>query len=807
MDAKEDLLFYRFKSSVKIGQVERYIITYKPPQIQHTSKDGTSYSSVDQTPLRLKIRNCVPLPKRAAYLMGPYILYIDIRTKDYSHTKQCFVTADQPQFEPNLQPAQSFTAELSCHTIKDKYVWVVDITSQILFSLETSVEFEILVGKSEKSLGYSGPKTGVFLPDNLYVLRMDTNDLWNLLPSDLEKPVHLVVITHGLHSNVGADMLYIKEQIEHAAHVTGERLVVRGYHKNVCKTERGIKYLGMKVADYIINDLYESIPNINKISFIGHSLGGLVQSFAIAYIEKNYPWFFKNVTPVNFITLASPLLGISQVESPSYVNAALSFGAVGRTGQELGLLPTELERSKSLLELLPTGSTHKILRRFIRRTLYANAMNDGIVPLRTSALLFLDYKGLYKVTEVLKESGGDGEKKISKENNPSVLGKPLLEVTALAPEFMSTMSFLHSSNPVSDISAENAQGVYEKSSNPLKVTETLKNNPLYPEIGIISSPDKYAAEVPESSSFLSPMKAAFAAWVAPQGSKVKHKSNENPLPKASVIETAKSILSPKMPSKQYLVDPTDRFNPIIHDKVYTDKDIEQYKNQRQSEPQSEDSVLNPFADNFSNFFGSNKDFERLEESIAMKWHDRMSWRKVLVNLRPDAHNNIIVRRRFPNAYGWLVLDHLVKEHFLNVSLAGNAPEVEESDSDDAVDEVAYRLTMKEELDKLEAPSKSHMKMSPRVNVDGAFQDLDNILNKEQLMQENTAYNYTPYLHETSPMKSPLLKSPSASSPKTKDVLRQEQDWINSKNYNEDSIFEIGPTGILASMNDKISKII
>ncbi|KAJ8137432.1 hypothetical protein OY671_009355, partial [Metschnikowia pulcherrima] len=39
------------------------------------------------------------------------------------------------------------------------------------------------------------------------------------------------------------------------------------------------------------------------------------------------------------------------------------------------------------------------------------------------------------------------------------------------------------------------------------------------------------------------------------------------------------------------------------------------------------------------------------------------WRKVLVYLPPDAHNNIIVRRRFANGYGWGVIEHLRQEIF------------------------------------------------------------------------------------------------------------------------------------------------
>ena len=53
----------------------------------------------------------------------------------------------------------------------------------------------------------------------------------------------------------------------------------------------------------------------------------------------------------------------------------------------------------------------------------------------------------------------------------------------------------------------------------------------------------------------------------------------------------------------------------------------------------------------------------MEEKIARDWHCDMTWRKVLVTLEPDAHNNIIVRRMFPNAYGWPVVEHLVREHF------------------------------------------------------------------------------------------------------------------------------------------------
>ena len=54
---------------------------------------------------------------------------------------------------------------------------------------------------------------------------------------------------------------------------------------------------------------------------------------------------------------------------------------------------------------------------------------------------------------------------------------------------------------------------------------------------------------------------------------------------------------------------------------------------------------------------------RVEEKRARAYHRDLSWRKVLVRLEPDAHNNIVVRRMFANAYGWPVIKHLCDTHF------------------------------------------------------------------------------------------------------------------------------------------------
>ena len=69
---------------------------------------------------------------------------------------------------------------------------------------------------------------------------------------------------------------------------------------------------------------------------------------------------------------------------------------------------------------------------------------------------------------------------------------------------------------------------------------------------------------------------------------------------------------------------------------------------------------------------------KVEEKIARAYHRDLSWRKVLVRLEPDAHNNICVRRMFSNAYGWPVVKHLVDTHFSSDYAAVTADEHEPS---------------------------------------------------------------------------------------------------------------------------------
>lgn len=748
--------------------------------------------------------------------------------------------------------------------------WVIEIVSQVIFSSSAAVHFELLVARDAKSIEYfsaggaaaagNGPSgklqdhwpvggtrgRSVIATKGVYskstTVRVDdTSSLWNSPPlpswdseatdvppkrADYEsqypsleatsstakaqprkkKKVHLVVITHGLHSNLGADMLYLKESIDAAAAAAkkkkkkkslaeegnegedledgndedDEEVIVRGFSGNAVRTERGIQYLGKRLAKYVllmtypdqpyyplntgksrsfprpfsarkdqaqpshephsssanheeVTDVEEHAYQITSISFIGHSLGGLIQTYAIAYIQKHSPEFFERIQPVNFIALASPFLGLSN-ENPLYVRFALDLGLVGRTGQDLGLSWTSPKvrsgwgaliggrgdqvkdqsqadpGSKPLLRILPCGPAHEVLKKFHHRTVYSNVVNDGIVPLRTSCLLFLDWRGLDRVEKARRDNGlvgtmaewgwaeltGANSKspRLARPEDVPRLGEgqggpkdgsagftsetQLQEDEAIArqeepssPDPGQFIARRMSSLRTSSVGTESVhKDVSENNSGPLssilaffRPKEPKQHQPsgkhakIYKRSQTLASFDPNESPVP----------------VVRGNSLYEEDMGVNTPPKTTFFESAGDLLMPPLPPADFILDPAARPRTIFHDRIYHPEDIPaplpvkrrtltfaslQPKHAKTAPPQ----VTQIPSSSNSNVKSSVSGL-KVEEKIARAYHRDLTWRKVLVRLEPDAHNNIIVRRMFTNAYGWPVVKHLVDTHF------------------------------------------------------------------------------------------------------------------------------------------------
>lgn len=768
--------------------------------------------------------------------------------------------------------------------------WIIEIASQIIFSQSASVNYEVLVARDERSLdlgltAVTGNTNGVpgqvedhqqgkakhirkhsANPRGVYSKAIklvvdDTTSLWNKpeLPVEKsetreapshdsgksttqetetkkeqkQKKIHLVILTHGLHSNLGADMLYLKESIDASAkqaqenrrrrrsqknqqndleHQTSkdastaplsggqdeladeedaeddeEQIVVRGFEKNVVRTERGIQYLGKRLAKYVLEMTHPDQPylpvkrskfasfspvsdkkddgipshsgsDIHKnthprkdkraykftsISFIGHSLGGLVQTYAVAYIHKHSPDFFDKIKPINFIGLASPFLGMSN-ENPMYVKFALDFGLVGRTGQDLGLTwraPTlarsgwsamvngfggqagnhqkdEDPGSKPLLRILPAGPAHVVLRMFRNRTVYSNVVNDGIVPLRTSCLLFLDWRGLDKVEKARRENGLIGTmatwgfSQLTGQNaspNPSRVGledngndRALLQERASSNDRTHSPSFSGDGTtvpqPSADLTNEDDEAQApnvnqwldgqrrDSNGQPMSPTSnastlstlwnyirpsgkhTSKDKKMFKRSQTLDPEQAEAIAGRDASAADNPNKQTKRPRATRGDSLSKDPNNPGAPPKTTIFESAGDLLSPPTPPNSWIIDPSTRARTIFHDRIYHPDDIppppskslnngDKRKGSSTRSPSGESSLE---ADSSP---GQEEGGMRVEEKIARAYHRDLSWRKVLVRLEPDAHNNIVVRRMFANAYGWPVIKHLCDTHF------------------------------------------------------------------------------------------------------------------------------------------------
>lgn len=836
--------------------------------------------------------------------------------------------------------------------------WVIEIASQVIFSASASVHYEILLARDEKSLalgfavGGGTPPTPGQVSDHqqsqgakdghhsaqgkgIYSRAIklkvdDTASLWNTPrfpewddagkeraktenkdtpvesvtgdPNGIDpksqrkqKNIHLVVLTHGLHSNLGADMLFLKEHIDASAKQAKidararrarekqeksktapgpdvdnsqqsntekkedgdaetspdqpqdnthdedndeeeEEVIVRGFSGNAVRTEKGIKYLGKRLAKYVLAMTYPDQPyrpvtkknkrdahtsptpttsenpraatdsisihkhstiekepydgpplayKITSISFIAHSLGGLIQTYAVAYIQKHSPGFFDIIRPINFIALATPFLGLSN-ENPLYVKFALDFGLVGRTGKDLGLTwraPTlarsgwgaivasigegahkkpdtqEGPESKPLLRILPTGPAHTVLKKFRNRTVYSNVVNDGIVPLRTSCLLFLDWQGLGRVEKARRENGMVsrmaewGWAEITGQNSASPMkytaspsdtesiddtgentptrqghGEDVPQPSPTAARDDDTTGLRTSkkdpllspeSSEATDLLTPTTGAVAARSASPLtnfmdffRPSPTPKQpsrSPKQTRIYKRSQTTKMSSDssVPTISSYTSKENEGKATMATDNG------EFDQPPPTTTFFESASDVLKPPLPTVEYLLNPSSRPRTIFHDRVYHPQDIPSPPLKRRLTTSSkkrgsstnlsssnpsltslphQDSTLSSRDYDDTKNTTPNKDPRdvidtsamKVEEKIARAYHRDLSWRKVLVRLEPDAHNNMIVRRMFANAYGWPVIKHLCDTHFSDTE-AALTPDDEESNEERAKD--------------------------------------------------------------------------------------------------------------------------
>ena len=202
---------------------------------------------------------------------------------------------------------------------------------------------------------------------------------------------HLVVLAHGI-MGTSNDLGYLANLLREKGCI-----VLCSSVNERTESLNGIDIGGKKLALEIVN-IIDKMPSINEISFVGNSLGGLYSRFAIKELDNNSK--LNNIKRKYFMSIATPHLGVLNY---TYIEQALDISipvqikelvasTMLRSGKHVFLADRENGKlSQSLLYKMATSDIYlNPLKAFSKRRLYANLVNDFVVPCEISSLLSHD---------------------------------------------------------------------------------------------------------------------------------------------------------------------------------------------------------------------------------------------------------------------------------------------------------------------------------------------------------------------------------------------------------------------------------
>ncbi|KAI5076825.1 hypothetical protein GOP47_0008890 [Adiantum capillus-veneris] len=133
------------------------------------------------------------------------------------------------------------------------------------------------------------------------------------VPHNLTHPNHLIVMMNGIVGSA-SDWKFAADQFKSQF---GDEVLVHCSSRNAATlTFDGVDVMGHRLAEEV-KEVVEGSPGLTRISFIAHSLGGLIARYGIGqlYIPFNstatdsFKGTILGLQPVNFITVATPHLG------------------------------------------------------------------------------------------------------------------------------------------------------------------------------------------------------------------------------------------------------------------------------------------------------------------------------------------------------------------------------------------------------------------------------------------------------------------------------------------------------------------
>ncbi|KAG6557738.1 hypothetical protein Mapa_000504 [Marchantia paleacea] len=237
------------------------------------------------------------------------------------------------------------------------------------------------------------------------------------------EPDHLLVLVHGILASP-SDWKYVEAELK--PQLGNRYLLFASAVNSYLNTFNGIDTAGKRLAEEV-GFVVKRTPSLKKISFLGHSLGGLFARYAISVLykspsgavsltenqslveelerrgEKNVHDTRQKATiaglePLDFITLATPHLGVRGRQQLPFLlglpvleklAAPLAPFFVGSTGRQLFLTDGKASDPPLLLRMATDcedGPFISALRAFKLRITYANVSYDHMVGWRTASI-------------------------------------------------------------------------------------------------------------------------------------------------------------------------------------------------------------------------------------------------------------------------------------------------------------------------------------------------------------------------------------------------------------------------------------
>ncbi|KAL9237152.1 hypothetical protein vseg_011737 [Gypsophila vaccaria] len=248
-------------------------------------------------------------------------------------------------------------------------------------------------------------KNGVNLLEN-GVCHSDTmnggHDVWKCeIDSSSSAADHLIVMVHGIMGS-SADWKFGAEQF---VKMLPDKVFVHCSERNGAKlTLDGVDVMAQRLAAEV-QEIVKLKPTLRKISFVAHSVGGLVARYAIGILyqqpdgdNENTGGTIGGLEAMNFITVATPHLGSRGNKQVPFLFGFTTIEKVAslvihwifrRTGRHLFLTDHDEGKPPLLKRMVDDNSEYcflSALRAFKRRIAYSNVGYDHIVGWRTSCI-------------------------------------------------------------------------------------------------------------------------------------------------------------------------------------------------------------------------------------------------------------------------------------------------------------------------------------------------------------------------------------------------------------------------------------